>query len=202
MDFMESPGPLGVSTAKGGSEMKKPIAPVVIAAAVALTTAFGQIDLRAQVPSPQPLEKHPGPIPDEDAGMPAQFVPVLGAPVTTNQLELKTEVDSTMTRMDSLMKQSLSLSQSFSSLAALHKGVDKSEILVMARVCDALGSMAAELKTTLVQYKHMVDDESSTESSTMRSEVGGLRVAMQAIAGEVNDAIRTLRRLEAQLGQG
>jgi hypothetical protein len=55
---------------------------------------------------------------------------------------------------------------------------------------------------TLAQYKHMLDDESSTESGAMKSEVDGLQAAMQVIAGEVNDAIQTLRRLEAQLGQG
>jgi hypothetical protein len=96
----------------------------------------------------------------------------------------------------------VALSQSFSSLATLHHGADRSEILMMVRVSDAMGSMAAELKMTLAQYKHMLDDESSTESGAMKSEVDGLQAAMQVIAGEVNDAIQTLRRLEAQLGQG
>jgi len=189
--------------------MRKPIATVAIVAVMALTTALGQVEARAQAPRPrqhaEEPEKHPGPGPTTDPNMPLPVMPVsgpVGAPVTVEPLQLKAEVDSTMTRMDLLMKESLSLSQSFSSLATLHQGADRSEILMMQRVSDAMGSMAAELKSTLAQYKHMLDDESSSETGTMKSEVDSLQAAMQVIAGEVNDSIRTLRRLEAQLGQG
>ena len=72
----------------------------------------------------------------------------------------------------------------------------------MERVSDAMGSMAAELKSTLAQYKHMLDDETTTETGAMKAEVDGLNAAMQVIAGEVTDAIQTLHRLELQLGQG
>jgi len=181
--------------------MKKPIATVVILLALALTTAFGQVDARAQA---EP-EKRPGPGRQLDPNQIPPVMPVsgpIGSPISVEPLQLKAEVDTTMTRMDSLMKQSLALSQSFASLATLHHGADRSEILMMVRVSDAMGSMAAELKMTLAQYKHMLDDESSTESRTMKSEVDGLQTAMRVIAGEVNDAIQTLHRLEAQLGQG
>jgi hypothetical protein len=122
--------------------------------------------------------------------------------VTIDQLGLKVEADTTMAHMDLLMKQSLALSKSFAELAALHHGADRSEILVMERVSDAMGSMAGELKSTLGQYKKMLDDETTTETGTMKAEVDGLNAAMQVIAGEVTDAIQTLHRLEAQLGQG
>ncbi|HKW13601.1 MAG TPA: hypothetical protein VJS69_03860 [Candidatus Krumholzibacteria bacterium] len=188
--------------------MKKPIAAVAILAVMATTTVLGHVDARAQAMHQRPAEepqKHPGPGRQTDPNAPPPVMPVsgpVGAPVTVDQLQLKTDVDSTMTRMDALMKESLSLSQSFSSLAALHHGADKSEILMMQRVSDAMGSMAAELKSTLAQYKHLLDDETTTETGTMRSEVDGLQAAMQVIAGEVDDSIRTLRRLEAQMGQG
>lgn len=126
----------------------------------------------------------------------------VGAPVTIDQLALKSEADTTMAHMDLLMKQSLALSKSFAELAALHHGADRSEILMMERVSDAMGSMAAELKSTLAQYKQMLDDETSTETGAMKAEVDGLNAAMQVIAGEVTDAIQTLHRLEGQLGQG
>jgi hypothetical protein len=189
--------------------MKKPIATVAIVVLVIATTALGQIEARAQAPPPkrpaEEPEKHPAPGRQLDPDAPPPPKPAsgpVGSPVMVDPVQIKTEVDSTMTRMDVLMKESLSLSQSFASLAALHHGADKSEILMMQRVSDAMGSMAAELKSTLAQYKHMLDDESSTETGTMKSEVDSLQASMQVIAGEVNDAIRTLRRLEAQLGQG
>ena len=190
--------------------MRKPTPLVVIITAMAMATALGQMEARAQVaPAKRPVEepdKHPAPgrqLVDPGAGpAAAPAAGPEGAPVTVDPLQLKADVDSTMARMDSLMKESLALSQSFASLAALHHGADKSEILMMQRVSDAMGSMAAELKTTLAQYKRMLDDETSTETGAMKSEVDGLQAAMTVIAGEVDDAIRTLHRLEAQLGQG
>jgi len=111
-------------------------------------------------------------------------------------------VDSTMVQMDSLIRESQALSTSFADLAALHRGADRSEILMMQRVSDAMGVMAGELKMSLAQYRHLVNDETSTETGTMRNEVDTLHASMQVIAGEVKDAISMLRRLQAQLGQG
>jgi hypothetical protein len=173
---------------------------VLVGVAVVMVAVAWQPQARGQV-EPQ---KRAGPRTEVVAKEPA---PVrspgpIGAPVTVDQLALKTEVDTTMTRMDRLMKQSLVLSQSFAELAALHHGADRSEILMMQRVSDAMGSMASELKTTLAQYKRMLDDETSSENGAMKAEVDELNSAMQVIAGEVMDAIQTLRRLEGQLGQG
>jgi hypothetical protein len=181
--------------------MRKPIRSVAIVAAMVLTTTVGQLYAKENA-EPQ---KRPGPAPasgPQDPPPPAPAAGPAGAPVTVDMNELTAQADSTMRHMDLLMKQSLALSKSFSELAELHHGADRSEILMMQRVSDAMGSMAAELKGTLAQYKLMLDDETATESGAMKSEVDGLEVAMQVIAGEVNDAIQTLHRLESQLGQG
>lgn len=149
--------------------------------------------------------KHPGPGTQHGPNTPAPDEPApgpLGAPVTVDPSQLTAQVDSTMLQMESLIKQSQALSQSFASLAALHHGADRSEILVMQRVSDAMGAMAGELKMTLEQYKRMLEDETNTETGKMKSEVDGLHAAMEVIAGEVSDAIKTLHRLEGQLGQG
>ena len=167
--------------------------------AVALTLGLAQNMARAQE-TPNKLSG-----PQTSPTQPPEAMPAsgpMGAPVTIDQLGLKVEADTTMAHMDLLMKQSLALSKSFAGLAALHHGADRSEILVMERVSDAMGSMAGELKSTLAQYKKMLDDETTTETGAMKAEVDGLNAAMQVIAGEVTDAIQTLHRLEAQLGQG
>ncbi len=167
--------------------------------AVALTLALAQSMARAQ-DTPNKLSG-----PHTSPARPPETVPAagpIGAPVTIDQPALKAEADSAMVHMDLLMKQSLALSKSFAELAVLHHGADRSEILVMERVSDAMGSMAGELKSTLAQYKHMLDDETTTETGAMKAEVDGLNAAMQVIAGEVADAIQTLHRLESQLGQG
>ncbi|HET6463726.1 MAG TPA: hypothetical protein VFH33_07990 [Candidatus Krumholzibacteria bacterium] len=169
--------------------------------AVILTLGLAQNMARAQeVPN-----KREGSGPQTSPTKPPEARPAagpVGAPVTIDQLGLKVEADTTMAHMDLLMKQSLALSKSFAELAALHHGADRSEILMMERVSDAMGSMAAELKSTLAQYKKMLDDETSSETGAMKAEVDGLNAAMQVIAGEVTDAIQTLHRLEGQLGQG
>jgi len=172
-----------------------------VAMAMALTVALAQSVARAQA-EPQ---KRPGPGAPSGPTVPPPVQRAsgpVGAPVTVEPLQLKAEADSAMVHMDLLMAQSLALSKSFAELAALHHGADRSEILVMERVSDAMGSMAAELKSTLAQYKHMLDDETTTETGAMKAEVDGLNAAMQVIAGEVTDAIQTLHRLELQLGQG
>ena len=174
---------------------------VITALAMAVTLACAQSIARAQA-EPQ---KRPGAGAQSGPNKPPEVPPAsgpMGAPVTIDQLQLKAEADTAMVQMDLLMKQSLALSKSFAELAALHHGADRSEILVMERVSDAMGAMAAELKSTLAEYKHMLDDETTTETGAMKAEVDGLNAAMQVIAGEVTDAIQTLRRLESQLGQG
>ena len=179
--------------------MKKQSLFVVMAMVSTLTLAHNMARAQAE---PQ---KRPGPAVQSGPQSPPQVMPPagpIGAPVTVDPLQLKAEADSAMVHMDLIMKQSLDLSKSFAQLASLHHGADKSEILVMERVSDAMGSMASELKSTLVQYKRMLDDETSTETGAMKAEVDGLNAAMQVIAGEVTDAIQTLHRLESQLGQG
>lgn len=179
--------------------MKKQSLFVVMAMVSTLTLAHSMARAQAE---PQ---KRPGPSVQSGPQSPPEAMPPagpIGAPVTVDPLQLKAEADSAMVHMDLIMKQSLDLSKSFAELASLHHGADKSEILVMERVSDAMGSMASELKSTLAQYKRMLDDETSTESGAMKAEVDGLNAAMQVIAGEVTDAIQTLHRLESQLGQG
>ncbi len=181
--------------------MKKAGTGLVMAAAVMVTMAWaGAAHAQAEP------DKRPGPAAQSGPKSPPQSPPAAagpaGAPVTVDQIELKADVDSTMAHMDGLMEQSLALSKSFSQLAALHHGADRSEILMMQRVSEAMGSMAAELKSTLAQYKKMLDDETATETGVMKAEVDGLNAAMQVIASEVTEAMRTLHRLEAQLGQG
>jgi len=180
--------------------MKRPIALVFLAAALAMTT-LAPTGARAQA---EP-EKRPGPAPQHGPKAPPAETPQpgpVGAPEAIDPIAVKADIDSTMQRMDRLIAQSVTLSASFAQIAALHHGADRSEILVMQRMSDAMGAMAGELKATLAEYKRMLDDETSTETGAMKSEVDGLHAAMEAIAGEVNDAIQTLHRLEAQLGQG
>jgi hypothetical protein len=180
--------------------MIRPVVLFLITAAIAVNT-LAPAGARAQA---EP-EKRPGPAPQQGPKAPPAEIPQpgpVGAPEAIDPIAVKADIDSTMQRMDKLIAQSVTLSASFAQIATLHHGADRSEILVMQRVSDAMGAMAGELKTTLVQYKRMLDDETSTESGAMKSEVDGLNAAMQVIAGEVGDAIQTLHRLEAQLGQG
>lgn len=179
--------------------MKTPVARAAVVAALALALAVAQAGAQTEP------EKRPGPAPahgPKEPPPPAPAAGPVGAPVTVDASALTAQADSTMRHMDLLMKQSLALSKSFAELATLHHGADRSEILMMQRVSDAMGSMAAELKGTLAQYKLMLNDETATETGAMKSEVDGLHAAMQVIAGEVTDAIQTLHRLEGQLGQG
>lgn len=177
------------------------IRPIVWLFMTAALTLLAPAAARAQA---EP-EKRPGPAAQSGPKAPPAETPQpgpVGAPEAIDPIAAKADIDSTMLRMDLLIKQSLALSQSFASLAALHHGADRSEILMMQRVSDAMGAMAGELKATLVQYRRMLDDETSTETGAMKSEVDGLHAAMDVIGGEVNDALRVLARLEAQLGQG
>jgi hypothetical protein len=180
--------------------MIRPIVWLSMTAALALTELAPVAALAQAEP-----DKRPGPAQQHGPGSPPPQIPQtgpVGAPEANDPVAAKADIDSTMQRMDLLMKQSLALSQSFARLAALHQGADRSEILMMQRVSDAMGAMAGELKATLAQYKRMLDDETTSETGTMKSEVDGLHAAMEVIGGEVNGAIRVLARLEAQLGQG
>jgi len=178
--------------------MIRPIVWLSMAAALALLAPVAARAQAAPVKRPAFVAQQRPKVPPTQTPQPGP----VGAPEAIDPVAAKADIDSTMQRMDLLMKQSLALSQSFAQLAMLHHGADRSEILMMQRVSDAMGSMAAELKATLVQYKRMLDDETSTETGAMKSEVDRLHAAMDVIGGEVNDAIRVLARLEAQLGQG
>src|SRR5262245_51492686 len=134
----------------GGAGMRTHSLMVVMVMVLALAGA--QRSARAQA-EPQ---KRPGSAAQSGPNTPPPVPPVagpMGAPVTIDPLQVKAEADSAMVHMDLLMKQSLGLSRSFAQLAELHHGADRSEILVMERVSDAMGSMAGELKSTLAQYK-------------------------------------------------
>ena len=48
----------------------------------------------------------------------------------------------------------------------------------------------------------MLEDETASESGTMKAEVQGLKAVLDVMAGEIDDATRTLKELELQLGQG
>lgn len=112
------------------------------------------------------------------------------------------QVDSTMQQMTRLMETSRTLSKSFAQLAELHHGADKGEIQMMQRVSDSMGVMAGEIKTTLLQYSKMLQDETASESGGMRGDVDNLHGAMATMARQISDAIQTLQRLDIQLGQG
>jgi hypothetical protein len=170
-------------------------------AVVLATSVLIHVDAIAQT-EPQ---KRPGPAPQTTPippTAPAQAGPAGAPDEGVDVSRLKADVDSTVARMAVLTKQSAALSASFARLAALHHGADRAEILMMQRVSDAMGTMAGEVETTLVQYKRMLDDETDLETGAMRSEVDGLHGVMEVIAGEVDDALKTMLRLEAQLGQG
>ncbi|HET6349938.1 MAG TPA: hypothetical protein VFH88_12730 [Candidatus Krumholzibacteria bacterium] len=104
--------------------------------------------------------------------------------------------------MSTLAAEAMKLSQSFRELATLHEGADRSEILMMQRMSDAMGSVAGELGLSFKQYQKMVADESTDQSGTMREQVQVLKTVLDAMAGQVDSGVKTLHSLQAQLGQG
>ncbi len=117
-------------------------------------------------------------------------------------MNLMMQVDSTMQRMTVLMEKSQKISKSFGELAAPHHGADKSEILMMQRMSESMGTMAGEVKMSLQQYKKMLQDETASESGKMKGEIQSLKDVLDDIAGHIDEALQTLQMLQEQLGQG
>ena len=112
------------------------------------------------------------------------------------------QVDSMMQRMTMLMERTSSYSKSFGLLAATHHGADKSEILMMQRMSDSMGTMAGEIKANLQRYKDMLDDETTSESVNVKVEVQSLKGSLDSIARDVEKAVNTLQTIQEGLGQG
>jgi len=179
----------------------KTITTLILSVLIAATT-FATDQANAQKAEP---EKRPGPVTPNDPTLPTRLEPPAGpsgAPTTMDDAQVQAELDASMAHMALLVEQSQRLSESFTKLATLHHGADKSEILTMQRISAAMGAMASEMGATLTQYKAMVDDETSSDSGSMRADVDELRAVLDVIAGEVDGAVKTLQRLEVQLGQG
>ncbi len=112
------------------------------------------------------------------------------------------QIDATARRMDEALTRSRAMSKSFGELAALHQGADRSEILMMQRVCDSMGTMASETATCLQQYRKMLDDETATESGTVKAEVQGLKSMIDGMATQIENGLNLLHAMQANLGQG
>lgn len=149
-------------------------------------------------PEEEPNKERPAPKVDTPPPTPEQ-PPSLAAPGLGWR---STQIDSTMLRMSTLIEQSESLSKSFAQLAQLHHGADKSEVLMMQRMSDAMGAMAEEVRASLDVYKKMLGDETASDTGTMKEEVEGLKGILDGIAVQIDLALTTLQRLRLQLGQG
>jgi ATP/maltotriose-dependent transcriptional regulator MalT len=125
-----------------------------------------------------------------------------GAPMITDDVALHEQLNSSMQHMRDLAVESQSLAQTFAKLAATHHGADRSEMLVMQRMSEAMGTMSGEVQASLAQYKQMLENETASDSGMMKAEVQGLKGALDVMAGEIDDAMQTLRKLQSQLGQG
>jgi hypothetical protein len=171
---------------------------LVVAGALSPVWGDPQVDpQKRQGAPPQPIQ----PEPKTPTDQPAQA----GGMDDMNNMDYATrmmQVDSSMQRVHILFEKSQTLSKSFGKLAVAHHGADKSEILMMQRMSDSMGTMAGELNTTLQQYKKMLGDETVSESGKMKTEVQSLKGYMDSIAGHVEEALQTLQKLQAQLGQG
>jgi hypothetical protein len=119
-----------------------------------------------------------------------------------NDADVAAQIDLTLAELKTLADRSKALSASFADLATLHEGADKSEILMMKRMSDSMQAMSAELQTSLMQYKKLLEEETVSESGAMRGEVRGLKTIMDGMARQVNSAVETLQSLQMQLGQG
>ena len=110
-----------------------------------------------------------------------------------------TQVDSTMQRMATIIETSQELSNSFAQLAERHHGADRSEVLMMQRMSDAMGAIAGEVKMSMAVYKKMLDDETASDTATMKVEVDNLKRVLDIIAVQVDLGIDMLQRLRLQL---
>jgi len=146
-------------------------------------------------------ERLPGetPPPSGQPGAPGGTEIQAGATADT---DVSAQIDATLAQLKTLAERAKSLSASFGDLAALHEGADKSEILMMKRMSDSMQMMAGELQSSMEQYKKLLAEETASESGAMRDEVRNFKGIMDGMALQVNSAVQTLQRLQAQLGQG
>ena len=112
------------------------------------------------------------------------------------------QLDATLQRMTALTKQAQALSKSFGEIAAAHHGADKSEVVMMQRMSDSMGTMAGEIKMSLEQYKNMLEDETSSQSGAIKTEVQSLKGIIDGIARNVEEGVQTLQKMLTALGQG
>jgi len=112
------------------------------------------------------------------------------------------QIDATARRMDEALTRSRAMSKSFGELAALHQGADRSEILMMQRMCDSMGTMASETATCVQQYRKMLDDETATESGAVKAEVQGLKSMIDGMAKQIENGLNLLHAMQVNLGQG
>jgi hypothetical protein len=176
----------------------------LISAAAVLAFSLAGLSF-AQDQFPDNPQKRKGPVPRTDAVPPELASPVsgaLGSPGAADRTALKAQIDATMERMARRVEESQALAESFANLAELHHGADRSEILMMQRMSETMGTMAGEVGTSLAQYKKMLDDETASESGNMKAEVQSLKTVTDVIAAEIDQAITTLQKLQLQLGQG
>jgi hypothetical protein len=173
------------------------IVSAILVLVVAGTLSFGWGDTQVE---PQKHKEPPTKNPPEPTTTTDQ--PGLGGLEDVDHMQQMMLADSVIQRMTELMKKSQSLSKSFAELAGAHHGADKSEILMMQRMSDSMGTMAGEVKTSLQQYKAMLEDETVSESGGMRTEIHGLRGVMNGIGSYIDEGLQTLQKLEEQLGQG
>ena len=104
-----------------------------------------------------------------------------------------------MQRMATIIDMSQELSKSFAQLADRHHGADRSEVLMMQRMSDAMGTIAGEVKMSMVVYKKMLDDETASDTATMKVEVENLKRVLDIIAVQVDLGLDMLQRLRLQL---
>lgn len=181
--------------------------PLAIAAILALVVA-GALSQVWGHPQVQPPKRQQGPTqpappdPKTPTGQPGGQVGGMDDMNNMDYANRMMQVDSLMARMTILIEKSQILSKSFGDLAVAHHGADKSEILMMQRMSDSMGTMAGELKTSLQQYKKMLGDETASEAGRMKTEVQSLKGVMDGIAGHIEEALQTLQKLQTQLGQG
>jgi len=112
------------------------------------------------------------------------------------------QIDAAIERMNAVSKQAQTLSKSFGELAATHHGADKSEVLMMQRMSDSMGTMAGEIRISLQQYRNMLEDETSSQSGAMKTEVQDLKGIIDGIARNLEQGMQTLQKMLTALGQG
>jgi hypothetical protein len=175
------------------------------AAVFALSVGFSALWAQSQT-DPQKRQQGPTqvtppeqkPTTGQPAGQPGGMDDLQGA----DHAAVVAQIDATVERMTAVTKQAQALSKSFGELAAAHHGADKSEVLMMQRMSDSMGTMAGEIKMSLQQYKKMLEDETSSQSGAMKAEVQSLKAIIDGIARNVEEGIQTLQKMQTALGQG